>query len=91
MPAELGDLIFHVGDYAINLLQHSLMDNLHLDTDFDRRNWAAPDGIIRISDRRDVGHDLAETPVSSPCFDPDAAILHVQNRQAVIHSVEIFL
>lgn len=76
---ELRYLILHVRDNAVDLLNHRLVYDFHLDAYFDRRDWAAFDGIPGVGDCRRVGDNLAKASIAPAGFYPDALVLHIQD------------
>ncbi len=76
--SELDHLIPKIIDYAIDLLDHSLREYLHLNANLNRGDWSSPNLIAGIEDCSLAGNNLAKCSIAAASSDASASILNIQ-------------
>ena len=75
MLLEHGYLPLQVTDNSVDLFDHSLGQNLRLDSDFNIRGWAPSHNEILFNNCNRRGHKFAKRTVTAACCFPNGHIL----------------
>ncbi len=83
--SKLHHLISEVVYDAVDLLNHRLSQNLHLDANFNCGDLPSSNGVSHILNCCLTGHNFPECAIATPCLDSLKAVCRIQNQYSTLY------
>ena len=88
--SELRDLFSQVASHAVNLFDHGLRQNLHLNTDFGCCNWPPGYGVTGIGKWTLMRDNSPKGPVAPSRLDSTGSVLSIQHTLVTPNRLDVF-